>query len=263
MWTHNLNPTLLHFGPLEIRWYGLVYVLSFFLAVGWLFYLRKKGQITFLSKDEIWDFVFYLMLGVLLGARLFEVFWEPAYYLSTPVNLLKIWEGGMSFHGGFVGIVAAAWLYCKKKKLSFLMMSDAMSVPTIFALALGRLANFLNGELVGRIWNGKWCVIFPEYGSECRHPNMIYSFFQRMMVFGWLFFLSFWKEFKPGFLFWNFVFWEGLGRIIVDFFREDTLYLGFSLGQWFSSAMVIAAAIAFIKYYKEDWKKFFQKETYL
>ena len=263
MWTHNLNPTLLHFGPLEIRWYGLVYVLSFFLAVGWLFYLRKKGQITFLSKDEIWDFVFYLMLGVLLGARLFEVFWEPAYYLSTPVNLLKIWEGGMSFHGGFVGIVAAAWLYCKKKKWSFLMMSDAMSVPTIFALALGRLANFLNGELVGRIWNGKWCVIFPEYGSECRHPNMIYSFFQRMMVFGWLFFLSFWKEFKPGFLFWNFVFWEGLGRIIVDFFREDTLYLGFSLGQWFSSAMVIAAAIAFIKYYKEDWKKFFQKETYL
>lgn len=165
----------------------------------------------------------------------------------------------MSFHGGFVGIVTAAWLYCKKKKLSFWKMADAMCVPTIFVLALGRLANFINGELVGRIWNGNWCVVFPDYGQECRHPNMIYSFLQRMIVFGWLFFLTFWKEFKPGFLFWNFVFWEGLGRIIVDFFREDILYFGFSLGQLFSAVMVVAAIIAFVKYYTEDWRNIFSK----
>lgn len=274
MWVHNLNPVLLHLGPLEIRWYGLVYLLGFFLAIAWLKHMQKnmqkKGFIS-LSSEEIWDFVFYLMVGVLLGSRLFEIFWEPRFYLSQPLNIFKIWQGGMSFHGGFVGIVLAAWLFCKKKKLSFGKMADLISVPAIFALALGRIANFINGELVGRVWNGPWCVVFPDYGSQCRHPNMIYSFFQRIIVFGWLFFLTFWKEFKPGqvtgvrdlpstpfregFIFWNFVFWEGLGRIMVDFFREDTLYFSFSLGQWFSAVMVIAALVAFVKYYKEDWKK--------
>ena len=125
-------------------------------------------------------------------------------------------------------------------------------------LSLGRIANFINGELVGRVWNGKWCVVFPGY-DECRHPNMIYSFFQRMLVFGWLFFLTFWKEFKPGFVFWNFVFWEGLGRIVVDFFREDALYLSFSLGQWFSAVMVVVAIIAVVKYYRDDLKTMFLK----
>ncbi len=258
MWTHNLDPILWHLGPLEIRWYGLVYVLGFFLAILWLKYLQQKGLIP-LSKEEIWDFVFYLMVGVLVGSRLFMIFWNPEIYLFQPLNLLKIWEGGMSFHGGFVGIIAAAWLYCRKKKLNFWKMADVMSIPAIFALALGRIANFINGELVGRVWDGNWCVVFPDYGSECRHPNMIYSFFQRMAVFGWLFFLTFWKEFKPGFLFWNFVFWEGLGRIIVDFFREDILYGGFSLGQWFSLVMVVIAVVAFVKYYREDWKKVFGK----
>ncbi|MDP3699017.1 MAG: prolipoprotein diacylglyceryl transferase [Nanoarchaeota archaeon] len=286
MWIHNLDPVLAHLGPLEIRWYGLVYVLGFFLAIFWLKYMQKKGYLS-LSQDEIWDFVFYLMLGVLIGSRLFEIFWEPQLYLSHPLNLFKIWQGGMSFHGGLVGIVTAAWLYCKKKKLSFGKMADLMSVPAIFALALGRIANFVNGELVGRIWAGKWCVVFPDYGPECRHPNMIYSFFERMLVFGWLFLLTFWKEFQPGqvtgvlfrrnapnanevgdlpltpfregFIFWNFVFWEGLGRIMVDFFREDILYFGFSLGQWFSAVMVVAAVIAFAKYYQEDWKKIFKK----
>ncbi len=274
MWVHNLNPVLLDLGPVEIRWYGLTYVLGFFLSVGWLFYLRKKKQIA-LDKDGIWDFVFYLMLGVLIGSRVFEIFWEPRYYLSNPLNLLKFWQGGMSFHGGFVGIVTAAWIYCKKKNLSFWQMADLLSVPTIFALALGRLANFVNGELVGRIWEGKWCVVFPDYDSQCRRPSMIYAFFQRTIVFGWLFLLTFWKEFKPGqvagtsdraftsfrpgFIFWNFVFWEGLGRIIVDFYREDMLYFGLSLGQWFSSIMVVAAVTAFIKIYSEDWKQLFSR----
>ena len=254
MWVHNLNPVLLHLGFLQIRWYGIAYVLGFFLAIFWLKHMQKKGFIS-LSKDEIWDFVFYMMLGILIGSRLFMIFWNPEIYLFHPLNLLKIWEGGMSFHGGFVGIVTAAWIYCKKKKLHFWKMADIMSVPTIFALALGRLANFINGELVGRVWNGKWCVVFPDYGPECRHPNMIYSFFQRMVVFGWLSLLTFWTEFKPGFIFWNFVLWEGLGRIIVDFYREDKLYFDFSLGQWFSTVMVIVALFAFIKYYKEDFSK--------
>lgn len=254
MWMHNLNPTLLKLGFLEIRYYGLVYALGFFLGVYWLVYLSKKGKLK-LSTDEIWDFAFYLMLGVLIGSRVFMVFWEPHYYLSNPVNLLKFWKGGMSFHGGLVGIVLAGWLYCRKKNLLFWRIADLLSAPVVLALALGRIANFINGELVGRVWNGPWCVVFPQYDEACRHPNMIYSALQRGAVFGWLLFLTLKDKFKPGFLFWNFVFWEGVGRIAVDFFREDVLYYGFSLGQWFSFVMVVTAAIMFWKHYQEDWKK--------
>ncbi|MBU0470132.1 MAG: prolipoprotein diacylglyceryl transferase [Nanoarchaeota archaeon] len=257
MWIHNLNPTLLSLGPLEIRWYGLVYVLGFFFAIYWLRHLSKKGRLS-LNKEEVWDLGFYLMLGVIIGSRLFEIFWEPQHYLSNPLNLLKVWKGGMSFHGGLVGIVAAAWIYCKKKKINFWKIADILSLPAMLALALGRIANFVNGELVGRVWNGRWCVVFPDYNQLCRHPSTLYAAGKRFLIFGWLLFLSFRKEFKPGFIFWNFVFWEGLGRIIVDFFRQDQLFFYFTLGQWFSLVMVILALFMFIKHYPLEWKKIFK-----
>ncbi len=249
MW---IDPVLFKLGALEVRYYGLVYVLGFFLAVWWMFYLRKKGKLE-LSKEGIWDFVFWLMLGVLIGSRLFMVFWEPRIFLLEPWELLKIWQGGMSFHGGLFGAVLASWLWCRKKKINFWRIADALVVPAIFALALGRAANFINGELVGRIWEGRGCVNFPGY-SECRHPSTLYAAGKRFLVFFWLFGLSFWKEFKPGFIFWNFVFFEGLGRIIVDFYREDVLYFGFSLGQWFSLIMVVVAFVVFVRFYRKDWK---------
>lgn len=258
MWLHHLNPTLIKLGGLEIRYYGLVYVLGFFLAVAWLFYLKKKGKLI-LNKDDIWDFVFYLMLGVLVGSRLFMVFWEPAYYFFDPLNLLKIWQGGMSFHGGLVGIVLAGYLYCRKKSLDWLQMADFLAVPLILALALGRIANFINGELVGKIWSGKWCVVFPDY-QGCRHPYVLYEAGKRFLLFGWLLWLSLRKEFKPGFIFWNLVFWEGLGRFLLDFYREDILYFSLSLGQWFSLVMVLTTLFVFLKSYQKDWKSLFKKK---
>ncbi|MEK6901712.1 MAG: prolipoprotein diacylglyceryl transferase, partial [Nanoarchaeota archaeon] len=161
MWINNLNPTLLDLGPVEIRWYGLVYLLGFALSIWWLKRAQKQGMIH-LSTDDLWDLALYLLIGVLVGSRVFELFWEPQYYLSNPLNILKIWQGGMSFHGGFVGIIAACWWYCKKKKVQFGIIADVLSAPLMFALALGRLANFVNGELVGRVWNGSWCVVFPQ-----------------------------------------------------------------------------------------------------
>src|SRR3989338_8842294 len=116
MWINNLNPTLVDFGPLEIRWYGLVYVFGFFLSVWWLHHLSKQGKLS-LSKNDIWDFVFYLMLGVIIGSRVFMIFLNPDVYLRHPLELLKIWEGWMSFHGGLAGVVTACWLYSRKKKL--------------------------------------------------------------------------------------------------------------------------------------------------
>src|SRR3989339_781013 len=250
MWIHNLNPVLFKFSFLEVRFYGLVYVLGFFLSILWLFYLKKNHRVN-LSSEKIWDFSFYLLLGVLIGSRLFEILWEPNFYLSNPWNILKIWRGGMSFHGGLVGVIIAGWLYCKKQKISFWKMADILSVPAMLALALGRIANFINGELVGRITSISWCVQFPNYDSYCRHPSTLYDAGKRFLIFGGLFWLSFkdkFLNFKEGFIFWNFVFWEGLGRIIIDFYRQDTLYLYFSLGQWLSLLMVIASVFFFLKY---------------
>jgi phosphatidylglycerol---prolipoprotein diacylglyceryl transferase len=255
MWVHNLNPTLLHVGSLEIRYYGLVYLLGFFLAIAWLQYWRKKGELE-LSKDDVWDFVFYLMLGVVIGSRLFMIFWEPSTYLSNPLEIFMFWHGGMSFHGGLAGIIVAAIIYCKVKKINFYHMADLMSVPTMLALALGRVANFVNGELVGRVTDLSCCVQFPGY-SDCRHPSTLYAAGKRFIVFFglvWLSFHKFRKNFQPGFIFWNMVFWEGLGRIIVDFYREDILYWGFSLGQWFSLVMVLVALTFFYKNHRSDWK---------
>ncbi len=256
MWVHTLNPTIVQLGFLQIRWYGLVYLIGFLLGVWWL--KRKAKELT---KDEVWDLIFYLMVGVLAGSRLFEIFWEPQYYLSNPLNLFKIWQGGMSFHGGFVGIIVACWWYCKKKKLNFWHIADLLSIPAIFALALGRIANFINGELWGRAWDGAWCVNFRNTGGGdvCRHPSTLYAAGKRFLVLAWLYWLSYQKEFTPGFVFWNFVFWEGLGRFLVDFYREDILYWSLSLGQWFSMVMMVIAGWMFWKKYRADWKKILQK----
>ena len=256
MYIHNIEPTILHLGPLQIRWYGLVYVLGFLFVLWWLNFYRKKGELS-LEKEEVSDFAFYLMIGVIIGSRIFEVFWNPSYYLSNPLRFFKVWEGGMSFHGGFVGILTACWWFCKKKKLNFLKMADILSLPTIVALALGRVANFINGQLWGRPFSGSWCVNFKKTGGGdvCRHPSTLYAAGKRFLVAGWILLLSLRNSFKTGFIFWNFVLFEGLGRIIVDFYREDVLWLNFTIGQWFSLVMVLVAVWFLLRYYGNEWKK--------
>ena len=256
MFIHNLDPVLLHLGPLEIRYYGLVYILGFFLAAWWMKYLVKKHMLD-LEDEEIWDLSFYLLVGVIIGSRLGMIFWQPSFYLNDPIEILKIWNGGMSFHGGFLGIIAALYWYSKKKNIKFLKLADILSIPAIFALALGRIANFINGELWGRTTDVNWCVVFPQKDELCRHPSQLYAAGKRFVVFGWLLFLSLKNKFKDGFIFWNFILFEGLGRIIVDFYRQDILYYGFSRGQWMSLVMVIVAIYALMMYYEEDIKRIF------
>ncbi len=251
MW---IDPVIFAIGPLEVRWYGLVYALGFLLA-GW--WLGKNKDKLGLETEENWDLVFYLLVGGIIGARLFEIFWEPSYYLGNLLNIFKIWQGGMSFHGGFVGGTLGAWLFCKKKKVYFAKIVDVLSLPFILALAIGRIANFINSELVGRAWSGAWCVDFGD--SVCRHPSTLYAAAKRFIVFGWLAYLYNLNKFKSGFIFWNFVFWEGLGRVIVDFYRfEKVYYFGLTMGQLLSLVMVIVSLIVFWKYYRNDWKKLFK-----
>ncbi len=254
MIVHNLNPVLLQLGPLEIRYYGLVYVLGFLLVAYVLQRYRKKGLIS-LSKEEVWDLVFYLMVGVVVGARLFEVVvWNPFYYLANPLKIFYVWEGGMAFHGGLLGAIVAGYLYSlRHKSVNFLQLADIISIPAIIALAFGRIANFINGEIIGTLTNLPWCVQFPN-ADGCRHPVQIYSALKRFAIAGFLS-LLFSRPHKEGFIFLNLVLWVGVGRFFLDFLRADARYFGLSIGQYASIFMVVAAAFFILKYYRKSmWK---------
>jgi phosphatidylglycerol:prolipoprotein diacylglycerol transferase len=177
--------------------------------------------------------------------------WQPQFYLSHPIEILKIWHGGMSFHGGLAGVIVAGWLFCRKRHIQLATVADAIAVPAIFALAIGRIANFINGELWGRVTDVSWCVQFPDVDG-CRHPSQLYAAGKRFLVFGWLLWLHVTQKWKPGFIFWNFVLFEGIGRIIVDFFREDVLYYGLSKGQWMSLLMAAIAGWVLIRLHRND-----------
>ena len=252
MFIHNINPTLLHLGPLEIRYYGLVYLLGFIILY---FVLNKNKDKLNLTKDDVYDLIFYIFLGILIGSRLMHILWELDYYILNPIKIFYFWEGGMAFHGGLIGILIAGYYFCKKKKISLAKLADILVIPAVFILALGRIANFINAELYGTITNVSWCVKFPNVDG-CRHPTQLYYSLKRFLVLGILIFLNR-KEHKDGFLFWNMLTLFGIGRFFIDFLIEEWHFLGLTLGQYLSLIMFITGLYVLIKYYKEDLRSYF------
>lgn len=247
MFTHNIDPTLFSIGPFEIRYYGLVYVIGFLLIY---YILSKKRQELKLTKKDIDNLVLYLILAVVVGSRLFEVLiWNPAYYFANPLKIFAIWEGGMALHGGIIAICLVGYYFCKKKKISFAKLADILVIPAVFILALGRIANFINAELVGIITNLPWCVKFPNI-EGCRHPVQLYGAAGRFVLFGYLIALKKLKKFKDGFLFWNFILFMAIGRFFCDFLRQDPRLLGLSMGQYLSIIMFAIASYVLIRHYK-------------
>jgi len=253
MWIHNINPVLVTLFGLEIRYYGLAYVLGFLFGIWWL--LRNRKEIGF-SKDEVYDLMFYVMLGGVIGARLVHVFvWEPSYYLSNLLEILMFWKGGMAFHGGLLGGLLGGWLYHRKKKFRFLQVADLLSFPMLVAGALGRIANFINGELVGTATNVSWCV---DFGDGCRHPVQLYSSLKRFAIAGIVLLVSR-KKHKAGFVFFLTIMLLGLGRFFIDFLREDVLYFGLSMGQWSSALIFVIGLVVLVKWYRKDLTLFYKK----
>ena len=251
MFNFNINPEILSIGPVSIRYYGIIYALGFIITLFYLNYLRKKNRLE-LSKDDVYDLILYLVIGVVLGARIFEVMvWSPGYYFSNPGQIIAIWNGGLSFHGGLIGAALACYLFSKKHKLSFLKLADAIIVPGTLALALGRIGNFLNGELYGTVTNLSWCVNFPD-ALGCRHPYQIYA---SLGHFASLFILLMVnkKEHKQGFIFWMGILLFGMFRLILDFWREDARWLGLSLGQYLSIPLILIAGYVLLRHYKSQF----------
>jgi phosphatidylglycerol:prolipoprotein diacylglycerol transferase len=247
MFIHNIDPVLFSIGPLEIRYYGIIYLLGFFLAYIILRWLAPKK--LGISKEKVLDYIFWIAIGIIVGARLFYVFiYNPSYYLLRLWEALYIWQGGLSFHGGLIGGIIAAVIFCKKNKISLFRMADLTALPLAFALSLGRIANFLNAELVGRPSSLPWCVKFPT-AEGCRHPSQIYASLKDLFIFSLLFFLRD-KKMKDGTLFSIFLLLYGSLRFIVGFFRAPDPQISYifnlTMGQWLSILTFIAGAALYI-----------------
>ena len=187
---------------------------------------------------------FLTMLGVVIGARLIYVlFYNPAFYIQNPLEIIVLWHGGLSFHGGLIGAIIGGLFFCKKKNMSFYDIADICVIPLAFGLFLGRIGNFLNSELVGRITDVPWCVKFKDY-EGCRHPSQLYeAFFEGLLLFAVLWYLRTRSKFE-GFLFSVYLIGYGVVRFFIEYFREPDAHLGFIVGSFSMGQLLCLVMIA-------------------
>ena len=262
------DPVALSLGPLAIRWYGLMYLVAFILFITLGKWRAKHGPIRGWQEKDLDDLLFYGVLGVVLGGRLgYVLFYKPDYYLAHPLEIPFVWQGGMSFHGGFLGVLAMLWYFGRRTGRSFLQVGDFVGPLVPLGLAAGRLGNFINGELWGRITSPDawWAMVFPQaahedhaaalvdpslmaqltqFGGLPRHPSQLYQFGLEgvtLFVILWLFS----RKARPtGLISAVFLIGYGCFRFIAEFARQPDDFLGLlagqlSMGQWLSMPMVL------------------------
>ena len=242
IWMHNIDPIIFSIGPLTVRWYGLAYASAFLLAYLWLRKVAQSKKIN-IDTEQVETLLFSVILGVLIGGRLGHfVFYDTATVFNDPLSILKIWQGGMSFHGGLAGVLLAVFLYSRKIKRSFLELTDLLTIPTAIGLFLGRIANFINGELWGRPTGGEWGVIFPSSGNRLlRHPSQIYEAMKNLVIF-LILLITFQRKLKTGVLSCLFLVVYGIGRILVELLWRapvDGFILGLPAGAFWSVPLVV------------------------
>lgn len=240
----HIDPVLIHIGPLAIRWYGLMYLFGFLVAYGLICHLSRLRKLL-LDSDGAADLLFYGAVGVVAGGRLgYVLFYNPGWYLEHPLEAFAIWQGGMSFHGGLLGVIAAALLFCRRRKLAILSVGDILVTAATVGLGLGRLGNFINGELWGRPTDLPWGMVFPGAGPEPRHPSQLYqAFLEGLVLFALLYGLHRWRV-RQGVPFFSFFVGYGLFRFLVEFVRQPDAQLGFlwggaTMGQLLSLPMIV------------------------
>ncbi|WP_374603696.1 prolipoprotein diacylglyceryl transferase [Niveibacterium sp.] len=265
------DPIAVSLGPLAVRWYGLMYLVAFMLFVTLGKWRAKHGLIKGWVEKDLDDLLFWGVLGVVLGGRLgYVLFYKPAYYLGHPAEILAVWQGGMSFHGGFLGVLVALWFFGRKTGRSFLQVGDFVAPLVPLGLAAGRMGNFINGELWGRITSPDawWAMMFPQaanedraaalldpalmaqlaqYGGLPRHASQLYQFaLEGVCLFVILWLVS--RKARPvGFMGASFLIGYGTFRFIAEFARQPDDFLGLlagqlSMGQWLSLPMILIGA---------------------
>lgn len=253
-----INPVAFHIGPLPVHWYGLMYLTGFVLAwiLAWWRINHKKMD---WKIEEVTDLLFYVACGVILGGRIgYILFYNLAFYWSQPLEVFKVWDGGMSFHGGFIGVVISLYIASRRFKKSIWDLTDFIAPLVPIGLAAGRIGNFINQELWGRITTVSWGMIFPAAGPDPRHPSQLYEFGLEGVA---LFLLLWWYSSKPRPRFAvSAVFLVGYGcaRFFAEFFRQPDPQYGFiafdwlTMGQLLSFPMILVGVFALVKIHKKN-----------
>ena len=243
-----IDPVIVQIGPLAIRWYGLMYLLGFVAAYYLIRHLCRWRRMP-LTGADVSDLLFYCVLGVILGGRLgYVLFYDLSYYLEHPLQILAVWQGGMSFHGGLGGVVVAASWFCIRKKLPWLLTADVLVTAASIGLGLGRLGNFINGELWGRVTEVPWGMVFPGAGPLPRHPSQLYEAALEGAVLFSVLYLLHRRRVAAGIPFFTFCLLYGLFRFGVEFVREPDAHIGFlwgaaTMGQLLSLPMVLIGLV--------------------
>ena len=242
-----IDPVLVQVGPLAIRWYALAYIAG--IVLGWMLGRRMVALAPRVATDQqVDDFITWVTLGIILGGRLgYVLFYRPGHYLFHPLEILEVWQGGMSFHGGALGVILAIVLFCRQQKLDMLGFGDRVVTVVPIGLFLGRLANFINGELWGRTTDVPWGMVFPTGGPEPRHPSQLYQAgLEGIALFVLLQVLVHRPAIRErrGFIAGAFLAGYGVARFIGEFFRQPDEHLGFlfagaTMGQLLSLPMIL------------------------
>jgi len=253
-----INPIAFQLGPLAVHWYGLMYLVGFGLGWGVLALRIKYSRFSRgFTLNELSDIVFYIALGTIIGGRLgYMLFYARPLLFENPLTLFEVWNGGMSFHGGLIGVAIAFWLYAKQKHKAMGDVADFIAPAVPLGLAAGRIGNFINGELWGRVTDVSWAMVFPNGGPFPRHPSQLYEFFLEGVL---LFFILWFFSLKPrprwavsGL----FLVCYGCFRFFIEFFREPDVQMGFiafgwlTEGQLLSVPMILIGFLMIIKAYK-------------
>lgn len=254
----NIDPVIYELGPLALRWYGLMYLFGF-LAAWWL--AKRRLYRTGWTEDDLSDLLFMGFLGVIVGGRMgYVLFYQFDAFLSDPLYLFKIWTGGMSFHGGLLGVVASLVYFARKKGASLLQVGDFVAPLVPIGLGLGRLGNFINAELWGRTTDVPWAFVFPNAGPLPRHPSQLYEFFLEGAVLFAILWLASIRPKPTGVISGLFLVGYGSFRFIVEFFREPDEHIGLygnylSQGQLLSLPMVLVGLIIIAYAFKKGAEK--------
>ncbi len=247
---HNIDPVIFSIGNFHIHWYGLFYIVAF--VIGYIFIKRNlKTKDREITTEQYDTMLFLTLLGVIVGGRLgYILFYNLDHYLSNPLKMLAVWEGGMSFHGGAIAVLLLGYLFVKKNRLRFYPLADAVVPYAALGLGLGRIGNFINGELYGRVTDVPWAMIFPGTDGQPRHPSQLYQ----ALLEGFLLFIIlqilYHRRLKEGIVFWSFIGLYGIFRFFIEFFREPDPQIGFlmfnlTMGQILCLIMIITAIIGF------------------
>ena len=255
----SIDPVIVSFGVIQIRWYGIAYVLGFLLGI----YLIKKINQDYQKKiknKQIDDFFIWSVIGVILGGRIgYVLFYQTATILTDPINILFIWKGGMSFHGGLIGIIISIFLFSKKYSIDFFQLSDLVSSVAPVGLFFGRLANFINVELYGRVTDFPLAMIYPSIDQAPRHPSQLYeAFFEGVVLFIILRHCNKknYSQNNFGFITSLFLILYGIFRFLIEFLREPDAHIGLifnsiTIGQLLSVPLIILGVGIYLKKYSK------------